>query len=48
MENKRVVKAVNLESFLWLFGIVVFFGLIGNIMGIADMFKTMMATANMT
>lgn len=46
MENKRVVKAVNLESFLWLAGIIVFFGLIGNVMGIANMFKTMMATAH--
>lgn len=46
MENKRVVKAVNLESFLWLAGIVVFFGLIGNVMGTANMFKTMMATAH--
>lgn len=46
MENKKVVKAVNLESFLWLIGIVVFFGWIGSVMGTANMFKTMMATAH--
>ncbi len=46
MENRKVVKAVNLESFLWLIGIVLFFGLIGSVMGTANMFKTMMATAH--
>lgn len=46
MENKRVVKAVNLESFLWLIGIFVFFGCMGSVMGTANMFKTMMATAH--
>lgn len=46
MGDKRVVKAVNLESFLWLAGVVVFFGFMGSIMGTANMFKTMMATAH--
>lgn len=46
MENKRVVKAVNSESFLWLLGVVLFFGLIGHAMGTANMFKTMMSTAH--
>lgn len=46
MENRKIVKAVNLESFLWLIGIVVFFGFIGSVMGTANMFKTMMATAH--
>lgn len=46
MENKKVVKAVNLESFLWLIGIIVFFGAVGKVMGTANMFKTMMSTAH--
>lgn len=44
--KKKIVKAVNRESFLWLTGIVIFFGAVGSVMGAANMFKTMMGTAH--
>ncbi|NLV77427.1 MAG: hypothetical protein GX023_10715 [Tissierellia bacterium] len=46
MDNKNVVKSINRESFLWLIGIIIFFAMFMNIMGAANMFKTMMATAH--
>jgi hypothetical protein len=45
-QGRKVVKAVGLESFLWLIGIGAFFGIVGSIMGLPNMFKTMMATAH--
>jgi hypothetical protein len=45
-EQKRVVKAVNGESFIWLAAIGIFFGWVGSVMGLPNMFKTMMATAH--
>jgi len=44
--NKNVVKSINKESFFWLAGIIVFFAIFIHIMGAANMFKTMMATAH--
>lgn len=46
MENRRVKKAVGLEAFLWLTGIIVFFGYMGHVMGPTNMFKTLMATGH--
>lgn len=46
MEQRKIVKSVNRESFIWLIGIIVFFGVVGYVMGPANMFKTMMATAH--
>lgn len=46
VSDKRLVKAINKESFIWLIGIGLFFGIIGNIMGFPNMFKTMMSTAH--
>lgn len=46
MENKRLVKHINREAFIWLIGIVLFFGMFSFEMGSANMFKTMMATAH--
>ncbi len=46
MYNKNVVKSINKESFFWLAGIIVFFAIFIHIMGAANMFKTMMATAH--
>lgn len=46
MGHKTRVKSVNKESFFWLAGIMVFFGMFIKIMGVANMFKTMMATAH--
>ena len=44
--NKNMVKSVNREAVIWLIGIVIFFALFISIMGLANMFKTMMATAH--
>lgn len=46
MEKRKVVKAVSKESIFWLIGILGFFIVLGSIMGTANMFKTMMATAH--
>lgn len=46
MKEKVIVKSINKESFFWLFGIFIFFGLFIHVMGAANMFKTMMATAH--
>lgn len=46
MEQRKIVKAINKESFIWLIGISAFFMLIGNKMGTANMFKTMMNTGH--
>jgi len=46
LKNENVVKSISKESFLWLIGIIVFFGIFIHIMGAANMFKTMMATAH--
>ncbi|SCL87620.1 CD0519/CD1768 family membrane protein [Sporanaerobacter sp. PP17-6a] len=45
-ENKTIVKAISKESFIWLAIIIIFFVLFTHIMGAANMFKTMMATAH--
>lgn len=46
MEQRKIVKAINKESFIWLIGISAFFMLIGKRMGTANMFKTMMNTGH--
>lgn len=46
MEQRKIVKAINKESFIWLIGISAFFMLIGKKMGTANMFKTMMNTGH--
>lgn len=46
MENKRIVKSINRESFIWLICISLFFGMFAFVMGTPNMFKTMMATAH--
>ncbi|EYE88077.1 membrane protein [Fervidicella metallireducens AeB] len=44
--EKRVVVSVSKESYLWLIGFIVFFGLLGNVMGMKNMFNTLMSTAH--
>lgn len=46
MENKKKVKAVSLETFVFLVVIGIGFGYLGTKMGVGPMFKTMMATAH--
>ena len=46
MERKKIVKAINKESFFCLIGILIFFGMFANVMGMPLMFRTMMATAH--
>lgn len=46
MEEKRLKKAVSLETYIFLIVLIAIFGAIGGKMGIAFMFKTMMATAH--
>lgn len=45
MEKKKV-KAVSTETFVFLAVLILVFGYIGRIMGVGPMFKTMMATAH--
>jgi spore maturation protein SpmA len=40
------VKSVNREAVIWLIGIIIFFVVFVSTMGLANMFKTMMATAH--
>lgn len=44
--DKKIVKAVNKESFIFLGIIVLFFGFLAKTMGLANMFSTMMKTAH--
>lgn len=46
MENKRIVKSINREAFIWLICISLFFSMFAFVMGTPNMFKTMMATAH--
>lgn len=46
LKNKRIVKAINKESFFWLIGIFLFFSMFAIKMGTPCMFRTMMATAH--
>ncbi|SEF38585.1 hypothetical protein SAMN05660865_00026 [Caloramator fervidus] len=44
--QKKVVKAINKESFIFLGIIILFFGFLAKTMGLANMFSTMMKTAH--
>ncbi|MBF1323326.1 MAG: hypothetical protein HXM72_06495, partial [Mogibacterium diversum] len=46
MEGKKKVKAVSLETFVFLFIFIGGFSWLGHKMGVGNMFKTMMATAH--
>jgi len=46
MEGKKKVKAVSLETFVFLFIFIGGFSWLGQKMGVGNMFKTMMATAH--
>ncbi|MDO4432399.1 MAG: hypothetical protein Q4B80_03660 [Aerococcaceae bacterium] len=46
MEQKRFKKAISLETYLFLAGLIGIFSLLASKMGVALMFKTMMATAH--
>ena len=46
MENKKKVKAISLETFVFLAIFIAGFGALGSVMGVGPMFKTMIATAH--
>ena len=46
MDGRKKVKAISLETFVFLFIFIGGFAWVGNIMGVGLMFKTMMATAH--
>ncbi|CAK7003234.1 MAG: hypothetical protein PEPC_00120 [Peptostreptococcus russellii] len=46
MEGRKKVKAISLETFIFLFIFIGGFAWVGHIMGVGLMFKTMMATAH--
>lgn len=46
MENKKIVNGINKECILCIIGISLLFFVFASIMGIPNMFKTMMATAH--
>lgn len=46
MDNKKIKKAVGLESFVFLIGFIAFFGLLCSRMGTVNMFNTLMKTAH--
>jgi hypothetical protein len=47
MGDKRIKKAVSLETFIFLFLFMIFFSFLGNKMGTVNMFNTMMKTAHL-